>query len=59
MQDKKYKLLILLLFVPLLHLSGQFRAEVYNAYINDRMEQWKSVIDRMETGSDKNTCHGT
>jgi tetratricopeptide (TPR) repeat protein len=54
MPYKKYKLLILLLFITSLYLSGQYRSEVYNAYIFDRMEQWKSVIDRMETVSNKN-----
>jgi tetratricopeptide (TPR) repeat protein len=54
MPDKKNKLLILLLFSTIFQLSGQYRSEVYNAYINNRMEQWKSVIDRLETVKDKN-----
>lgn len=53
MQDKIYKLLIFLFFT-FFELSGQYSSEVYNAYINNRMEQWKSVIDRLEAVRDKN-----
>ena len=54
MQDKKYKLLLVLFFLSFLQLTGQFRSEVYKAYIYDHMEQWKSAIDRMEATMVKN-----
>ena len=54
MQDKFYKILILFLFFTFLELRGQYRSEVYKAYINNHMEQWKSVIDRLETVRNKN-----
>jgi tetratricopeptide (TPR) repeat protein len=31
-------------------LKSQYKSEVYSAYVNNKMDQWKRVIDRMETG---------
>ena len=39
-------LLFLLLISADLH--ADYRSEIYYAYVNNRMEQWKNVIDRME-----------
>jgi hypothetical protein len=34
-------------------LKADFKAEIYSAYINNKMELWKSVIDRMEAQKGK------
>ena len=33
--------------------TGEYRAEVYYAYVNNKMERWKSVIDRFEVVKEK------
>jgi tetratricopeptide (TPR) repeat protein len=34
-------------------LSASYRSEIYNAYISNKMELWKSVIDKMNAMPDK------
>jgi tetratricopeptide (TPR) repeat protein len=48
MERKKYKLIILFLLLVSADLYADYRSEIYYAYVNNRMEQWKNVIDRME-----------
>jgi tetratricopeptide (TPR) repeat protein len=45
---KNILILILLLFSTSI-LKAEYKSEIYNAYVNNRMEQWKNVIDRMES----------
>lgn len=45
----KYKLILLLLLFGTDRLEAEYRSEVYYAYINNKMEQWKNVIDKMES----------
>lgn len=53
MGEKKNKLmLLLLLLIPLQTFAGN-RSEIYSAYINNRMDLWKNVIDRMEATDPK------
>ena len=49
MEGKKNKLILLLLFISIRLAASDYRSEVYYAYVNNRMERWKSVIDRMES----------
>jgi tetratricopeptide (TPR) repeat protein len=42
----KFIVLLLILFPP--GLKASFRSEIYYAYINNKMELWKDVIDRMD-----------
>lgn len=48
MERTKNKLIILLLLICYEGLGADYRSEVYFAYVNNKMEQWRSVIDRME-----------
>ncbi len=34
-------------------MKASFRSEIYYAYVNNKMELWKNVIDRMEAVKDK------
>lgn len=43
---------ILLILLPLKSIAG-YRAEIYSAYINNRMDNWKKVIDDLESTSEK------
>ena len=44
----KHKIISLLIIIlPVSDLNASFRSDIYNAYINNRMEQWKTTIDRM------------
>ena len=49
MERKKFKLILFLLFICTWQLKADYKSEVYFAYVNNRMDQWKNVIDRMET----------
>jgi hypothetical protein len=50
MERPKHKLIfIILLFLSSHVLSGSDRSDIYYAYVNNRMELWKKVIDRMES----------
>ena len=49
MERKKHiATVILLLISGLTTLTGSDRSEIYQAYITNRMELWKNLIDRME-----------
>jgi len=46
-ERKKHQIVFLLLILIAFKLNASYRSEVYYAYVNNRMEKWKSVIDRM------------
>jgi len=48
MQRKNYRIIILLLIFFSAELEASFRSEIYYAYINNKMELWKVVIDSMD-----------
>lgn len=50
----KYKTTIILILLCISELKADYRSEIYSAYINNRMEMWKNVIDRMEVMNGKN-----
>lgn len=49
MEGKKCKVIALLLLILGNIIYAENRTDVYKAYISNRMELWKAVIDRMET----------
>lgn len=54
MERTKYRIILLLLFVFWrMELFANYRSEVYYAYVNNKMELWKNVIDRMNQVPDK------
>ncbi len=54
MERAKYSLIsLLLLFFLCSALPAGYRTEIYSAYVNDRMDNWKTVIDRMQGISGK------
>jgi tetratricopeptide (TPR) repeat protein len=53
MVSEKIKLFILLIFLSAAELKADFRSEIYSAYINNKMEMWKNVIDKIESIRDK------
>ena len=50
----KHKLIFLLLLFSTTVLRAEYRSEIYYAYVNNKMEQWRNVIDRMEAIPGKN-----
>jgi len=54
MERAKHRIIILLIFIICgSELNANYRSEVYYAYINNKMELWKNVIDRMNAVSEK------
>lgn len=55
MERTKHRIILLLLIVLLWspELSASYRSEVYSAYVNNKMDLWKSVIDRMNQVPEK------
>jgi len=52
MKKKGFKLLLLMLFASSI-LKANYRSEIYSAFISNKMQDWKVVIDRMEAVSVK------
>lgn len=53
MERTKHKLiLIFLLLIPVQTKAG-YRSEIYSAYINNKMDIWRNVIERMDEIQDK------
>lgn len=56
MERKKNIIVVLLMLLTAYPLNASWRSEIYSAYISNRMDLWKNVIDRMnslETKSDR------
>ena len=54
MERTKHKIiLILMMIIYGLKLNASYRSEVYSAYVNNKMELWKNVLDRMNAIPDK------
>jgi len=49
MKNKFAALTILLVLICFSSLRAQYKSEVYSAFVNNKMDQWKNVIDRMES----------
>lgn len=48
-----YKIILFLLSFWFTETSASYRSEIYEAYIHNQMDRWKSVIDRMQAEADK------
>ncbi len=53
MERKKNWLIAALLLLTFAQARADYRSDIYSAYINNRMELWKSVIDRINSQPDK------
>jgi tetratricopeptide (TPR) repeat protein len=55
MERAKCKIVFLCLFIFVADLKGSYKSEIYSAYINNRMQLWKTVIDNMNKIKNKDT----
>lgn len=54
MEGKRNRLIVaILLLLPLVEIMADNRSEIYSAYVNNRMDSWKSIIDRMQSSAPK------
>lgn len=53
MEGSKFRIIIVILLLGSLQLKGSYRTEIYSAYISDKMDLWRNVIERMEAVPDK------
>lgn len=54
MEGIRHWLIIIILLFTSLPIKASYRSEIYSAYINNKMDQWKNIIDRMDAMPDKN-----
>ena len=52
-RKKRFTFMTLLLAFSLFTLSAQYKQDIYNAYITNNMEVWKTTIDEMEAKEKK------
>jgi hypothetical protein len=55
MERAKYKIVFLFLLFSIAPLKGSYKSDIYSAFIRNNMPLWKSVIDKMNAASTKNT----
>jgi tetratricopeptide (TPR) repeat protein len=54
MERAKHRVIVILIIIMCCgELTASYRSEIYSAYISNKMELWKSVIDRMNAVPDK------
>ena len=53
MERKKCTLILLIFTISMSSLTAQYKSDIYNAYISNRMDNWKTVIDEMQTETNK------
>jgi tetratricopeptide (TPR) repeat protein len=54
MERAKYRVIILILLIMCgSELIASYRSDIYHAYVNNKMDLWKDVIDHMNTVPDK------
>lgn len=53
MERAKYRLIIIMVFLASQQINASNKSDIYSAYINNKMDQWKGVIDRMNALPDK------
>jgi|WetSurSiteA1Bulk_404760.scaffolds.fasta_scaffold00478_3 tetratricopeptide (TPR) repeat protein len=49
----KIKIIVFVLLLVTLKLNASYRSEIYSAYINDKMDLWRNIIEEMEAIKDK------
>lgn len=53
MERKKCTLILLIFTISMSSITAQYKSAIYNAYISNRMDNWKTVIDKMQTETNK------
>jgi len=53
MEGKKTGLILFVLFFVATVLAAGQKSEIYNAYVNGKMGDWKIIIDKMSSGDDR------
>ena len=53
MERTKHKLILVVLLLLTLQIKATYRSEVYSAYINNNMDLWRNVIERMNAIPEK------
>ncbi|NLJ43520.1 MAG: hypothetical protein GX431_07660 [Bacteroidales bacterium] len=57
MEGAKFRLIQSVIFImAFLPVKADYGSEIYSAYINNRMDRWKTVIDRMAAMPDKDNA---
>ena len=54
MERSKHKLILIVLLLLTLQIKASYRSEVYSAYINNNMDLWRTVIEKMNAIPEKN-----
>lgn len=54
MERTKHKLILVVLLLLTLQIKATYRSEVYSAYINNNMDLWRNVIEKMNAIPEKN-----
>jgi tetratricopeptide (TPR) repeat protein len=53
MTGSKHRLIFFLLFLSTLQVKASYKSEIYSAYINNKMDLWKNVIEQMDAIQNK------
>lgn len=53
MERTRYFLIVLITWIFISPLYGSYKSEIYSAYLNNRMDKWKVVIDRLNDQTNK------
>ena len=54
MERSKHKLILVVLLLLTIQIKATYKSEVYSAYINNNMDLWKNVIEKMNAIPEKN-----
>lgn len=54
MERTKHKLILVVLLLLTFQIKATYRSEVYSAYINNNMDLWRNVIEKMNAIPEKN-----
>jgi len=49
MERAKYRLILFILLLLSSQIKASYRSEIYSAYVNNQMNNWRDVIERMDT----------
>jgi len=56
METAKYKLSLIMLFFCIASIRADYSSEIYRAYVENKMQNWKLIIDRMGVIKNKNNA---
>lgn len=57
MERKKNYILTIIFLLTMLFTNASYKTDIYNAYISNRMDDWKSAIDKMENEKKKEKAY--